>query len=98
MKAPSECTNIDDIRTEIDRIDRHIVTLIGERAGYVKTAAKFKASAADVRAAERFEAMLRQRRSWAQAEGLDPGMIEELYRDMVTHFIGQEMEHWERGD
>jgi isochorismate pyruvate lyase len=93
-KRPEECSSIDDIRAEIDRIDRQIVALIGERAGYVQAAAKFKTNAADVRAAERFEAMLHQRRAWAEEQGLDPDMIEKLYRDMVNHFIRQEMAHW----
>ena len=96
IKRPEECSNIDDIRAEIDRIDQQIVTLIGERAGYVQAAAKFKTSAADVRAAERLEAMLRQRRAWAEEQGLDPDMIEKLYRDMVNHFIRQEMAHWKQ--
>lgn len=96
MKQADECSSIDDIRTEIDRIDRQIVALIGERAGYVRAAAKFKTSTADVRAAERFEAMLRQRRAWAQERGLDPDMIEKLYRGMVNHFIQQEMAHWKQ--
>jgi isochorismate pyruvate lyase len=95
-KQPEECSSIDDIRTEIDRIDRQIVALIGERAGYVQAAAKFKVSTADVRAAERFEAMMRQRRAWAEEQGLDPDMVEKLYRDMVNHFIRQEMAHWKQ--
>ena len=96
MKQPSECTSIDDIRAEIDRIDRQIVALIGERAGYVRAAAKFKTSTADVKAAERLEAMLRQRRAWAEEQSLDPDMIEKLYRDMVSHFIRQEMAYWKQ--
>jgi len=96
IKRPEECSSIDDIRAEIDRIDRQVVTLVGERAGYVRAAAKFKTNAADVRAAERFEAMLRQRRAWAEEQGLDPAMIEKLYRDMVNHFIQQEMTHWKQ--
>jgi chorismate mutase-like protein len=95
-KRSEECGSIDDIRTEINRIDRHIVTLIGERAGYVQAAAKFKTSATDVGAAERFEAMLYQRRAWAEERDLDPDMIEKLYRDMVNHFIQQEMAHWKQ--
>jgi isochorismate pyruvate lyase len=95
-KRPEECNSIDDIRAEIDRIDRQIVALIGERAGYVQAATKFKTSAAGVRAVERFEAMLHQRRAWAEEQGLDPDMIEKLYRDMVNHFVQQEMAHWEQ--
>jgi isochorismate pyruvate lyase len=96
IKRPEECSSINNIRTEIDRIDRQIVALIGERAGYVRAAAKFKTSAADVRAAERFEAMLHQRRAWAEEQGLDPDIVEKLYRDMVNHFIRQEMAHWKQ--
>jgi isochorismate pyruvate lyase len=96
MRKPGECTSIEDIRAEIDRIDQRIVALIGERAGYVKAAAKFKTSVADVKGAERLEAMLSLRRIWAQTEGVDPDMIEKLYRDMVNHFIEQEMAYWEQ--
>jgi isochorismate pyruvate lyase len=96
MKRPEECSSIDDVRAEIDHIDRQIVALIGERAGYVQAAAKFKTSAVDVKAAERFEAMLRQRRDWAEERGLDPDMIAKLYRDMVNYFIQQEMAHWKQ--
>ena len=96
MNPPEMCANIEEIRAEIDRIDRQIVNLISERAEYVQAAAKFKTSAADVRAAERFEAMLRQRRTWAEEQSLDPDMIEKLYRDMVNHFIQQEMAHWKQ--
>ena len=96
VKSPAECASIQDIRIEIDRIDRRIIALIGERAGYVQAAAKFKTSTADVRATERFETMLRQRRAWAEEQGLDPDMIEKLYQDMVNHFIQQEMAHWKQ--
>jgi len=87
---------IEGIRKKIDHIDQQIVTLIGERAGYVQAAAKFKTSAPDVRAAERVRAMLGQRRAWAEERGLDPDRIEKLYQDMVNHFIQQEMAHWQQ--
>ena len=49
---------------------------------------------ASVRASKRFQAMLQQRRVWAEAEGLNPDVIEKLYRDLVNHFIEEEMKHW----
>ncbi|MEP0921827.1 chorismate mutase [Leptolyngbya sp. ST-U4] len=39
MKTPDECTNMAEIRSEIDRIDRQIVALLGQRFAYVKAAA-----------------------------------------------------------
>lgn len=49
---------MDDIRAEIDLIDRLMVGLIGMHHHYVLAAAKFKTSATAVRAPERFKAML----------------------------------------
>ncbi len=84
-----------EIRAEIDRLDRQVVALIGQRFGYVKAASKFKSSATTVAAPERFEAMLTQRRAWATEEGLNADAIERMFRDLVTHFIEEELKHWE---
>src|SRR4051794_14669374 len=94
MKSPEECASLDEVRAEIDRIDRSVVALIGERAGYVHAAARFKASEAAVAAPERQESMLRDRRAWAEEADLDPDLIEKLYRDLVAYFIVREREHW----
>jgi isochorismate pyruvate lyase len=72
-----------DIRAKIDRLDRHVISLIGERFGYVKAASKFKTGPTAVAAPERFQAMLTQRRIWATDEGLNPNAIEKLYTDLV---------------
>jgi isochorismate pyruvate lyase len=54
MKEPEDCQNIEEIRNEINKLDREIINLIGKRFAYVKTPAKFKISKADVKASERF--------------------------------------------
>jgi isochorismate pyruvate lyase len=94
MKKASDCENMQDIRAEIDALDRQIVHLIGQRFEYVKAAAKFKTSEATVKAPERFKSMLVARREWAIAEGLNPDAIEKLYSGLVKHFIEEEMTHW----
>ena len=85
-----------DIRDEIDRLDHQIIQLLGQRFGYVKAASKFKTSEASVEASDRFQAMLEQRRQWAEAEGLSPTAIETMYRDLVTYFIKEEMRAWKQ--
>jgi len=45
MPLPADCKSLDQVRAEIDRIDRAVVALLGERAGYVHAAARFKAIA-----------------------------------------------------
>jgi isochorismate pyruvate lyase len=97
MPAPQDCQSMAEIRTEIDALDRQIVALLGQRFEYVKAAAPFKTSLKDVQAQERFEAILRERRTWAEAEGLEADVIEKMYRDLVTYFIKAESEHWQDG-
>ena len=98
MKTPDQCESMVDIRAEIDRLDRQIVALLGQRFAYVKAASKFKTSETTVRAPERLQAMLQQRRVWAEKEGLNADVIEKLYQDLVNHFIDEEMKHWKQSE
>ena len=91
---PKDCANIQDIRTEIDKLDRQIIALIGQRFKYVQAAAKFKTSETSVKAPERFKSMLKQRRIWAEQENLNPDVIENIYRDLVNYFINEELADW----
>jgi isochorismate pyruvate lyase len=92
--SPVDCAGMEDIRAEIDMLDRAVVSLIGRRYKYVLAAAKFKTSATSVRAPERFKSMLATRRQWAEQEGLSPDAIERMFSDLVNHFIEEEMLRW----
>lgn len=98
--TPDECSNMNDIRSEIDLLDQAVIKLLGLRYKYVLAASKFKTSETSetsetsVRAPERFKAMLAKRREWAEVEGLSPDAIEKLYSDLVNHFIEEEMNRW----
>jgi len=94
MKKPNECQNMDDIRIEIDRIDKELISLISKRAGYVNRAADFKKSETDVKAPKRVEKMLVQRKTWAEEKNINPNFIEKLFSDMVNYFINKEMQEW----
>jgi len=94
MNTPEQCENLQEIRDEIDCIDREIIALLGRRYGYVKAAAKFKTDAGDVKAPERVAVMLGRRRVWAEEHGLSADMVETLYRDLVNYFIREEMKGW----
>lgn len=98
MKQPEECANLAEVRAEIDRIDRELVRLLGERLGYVRAAAGFKTSVASVPAPERLAAMLTERRAWALDAGLQPEMIEQLFTNLVHYFIAEELRHWRPAD
>jgi len=92
---PVDCINMNEIRSEIDTMDLNIISILGKRFEYVQAAAKFKTSETSVKAPERFNAMLLKRREWASENGLNPDAIEKMYRDLVNHFIAEEMKHWQ---
>ncbi len=94
MKKASECQSMNDIRCEIDSIDKELISLISKRAGYVNKAAEFKKSERDVKAPQRVEKMLTQRKIWAEEENINPNFIEKLFSDMVSYFINKEMQEW----
>ncbi|MDR6194945.1 isochorismate lyase [Siphonobacter sp. SORGH_AS_0500] len=96
FKKPEDCQDMVDIRQAIDALDKEVIRLWAQRFEYVKAAAKFKTNETAVRAPERFTAMLVQRRDWAQQQGLNPDIIEGLYRTLVTHFIEEEIKHWQK--
>ncbi|MBD2257377.1 isochorismate lyase [Pseudanabaena sp. FACHB-2040] len=96
MKTPEQCENMADLRAEIDRLDRQVISLLSQRFEYVRAASKFKTSEVTVKAPERFQAMLKQRRSWAEEEGLNADVIEKMYQDLVNYFIEEEMKHWQQ--
>ena len=93
MKQPQDCQNMLDIREAIDSLDRDIIHKFGIRFEYVKAAAKFKQNRKEVRAEERFNSMLEQRRIWATKNNLNPDIIEQVYRDLVNYFIEEELQH-----
>ena len=94
MKAPENCRNIEDVREAIDALDREIISLIGRRAKYVEKAATFKTSKESVRAPNRQEKMLRERRRWVEEENLSPDAIEKIYQNLVAYFVNREMGDW----
>src|SRR5580693_6300368 len=95
MMQPTQCSNLDEIRAGMDAIDRQIIALIAERVAYVRAAAAFKTSSANVAAPERVAAVLKTRREWAEAAGLNGEVIEALYRDLVSYCVSEEHKRWE---
>lgn len=78
---------MDEVRREIDRLDREIVRLLSERGTFVRHAARFKKSVADVPAPKRVEEVIAKVRGLAVDNDLDPAVAEATYRAMIAAFI-----------
>jgi isochorismate pyruvate lyase len=96
MIPPEQCSSLEQIRAGMDQIDREIVGLIARRVDYVRNAARFKASAAAVADPDRMAKVLRTRREWAEAAGLDGETMERLYRDLVAYCVAEEHKHFDK--
>lgn len=93
------CRDIEDVRAQIDRIDRAMVALIAERGSYVREAARFKRDAEAVRAPARVEQVIRRVTAQAHEAGADADVVERVYRAMIAAFIDAEMgEHARLGN
>lgn len=83
----TECKNLAEVRENIDRLDRQIVPLLAERAGFVEQAARFKATKAAVVDSNRIEQIILKVRHMAIEEGMCPDLVEHIYRAMIDAFI-----------
>jgi isochorismate pyruvate lyase len=92
LSNAQDCNSIEEVRANIDRIDRQIVTLLAERGGYVKRAAAFKKTTDDVKAPQRVEQVIAKVRTLSQELGANPVVTEQVYRAMISAFIVAELD------
>jgi isochorismate pyruvate lyase len=94
-RTPAEdCTEMAEVREEIDRIDRLLVTLIAERQGYIEAAARIKPRADEVRLEWRIEDVVAKVLRSAEAAGLSKRIAEPVWRTLIDRCIEHEHEFW----
>ncbi|MBZ4689129.1 MAG: chorismate mutase [Cereibacter sp.] len=93
MKAANECQSMQDLRDEIDALDAEIVAALARRAEYIDRAIELKpAEGMAARIETRVEDVVRNVRVRAMAEGLDPALVESLWRQLIEWSIAREEE------
>ena len=78
--------SLEDARNQIDAIDDALIELIAKRQFYVDQVIRFKRKSEDVKS-PRIEKVCAQ----ASEQGLDRDLIENIYREMIQHFIRREL-------
>ncbi len=86
-----ECNSLEEVRSNIDHIDRQIVMLLAERGAYVSQAARFKKTAVDVPAPQRVEQVISKAVALSVEFGANPTVTEQVYRAMISGFIDAEI-------
>lgn len=84
MRKSADCRTMDEVRTEIDRVDQAIVDLLGERWTYVdRMWALKRAAAAEASVPWRNREVIEKVRGRAALQGLPPEMAEALWRQII---------------
>ena len=92
-RLPKDCTDLGEVRVEIDRIDGALVDMIAERFGYVERAWQIKLGLAqEANVPWRNQQVFDKVRARAEAKGLPPDLAEALWRQMIGWFIQYEEE------
>jgi chorismate mutase len=85
------CTSLAEARSEIDSVDLQIVALLRQRRGLVHQVYAFASRGDDQQPTDRFLALLRQRRQWAETASLDPKLVETIFTLVVNTFTAEEL-------
>ncbi|MCJ7598011.1 MAG: chorismate mutase [Methyloceanibacter sp.] len=91
-RRAEDCSNMEEVRAEIDRIDTALVDLIGERFSFVDRAWQLKKSPAEARVPWRIQQVIERVKTRAKEQGLPPELVEALWRQMIGWFIQYEEE------
>jgi isochorismate pyruvate lyase len=84
MKPAKSCTTMDETRAEIDRVDRALVDLLGERWTYVDRMWELKRAQAGAASVPwRNREVIEKVRARAGEMGLPPEMAEALWRQII---------------
>ena len=96
LRRRKTCTNMSEVRAEIDALDRQIIGLLADRLHFIGEAARIKADRIAVRDASRIEDVVAKVRAAATVARIDPDFIEPIYRDLIERSIAHEFIEFDR--
>ena len=89
-KKPADCDSKQDVRAEIDRIDRALIELFAQRHGYVTRMAEIKTDVHEALDPARIETVIAKVRRRAEDMGADADQAELLWRALIDWNINYE--------
>lgn len=95
-RSAQDCTDMTEVRSEIDRIDSALVDLISERFAFVDRAWQLKTNPGEALVPWRIQQVIDRVRARAQERGLPPELAEAMWRQMIGWFVQYEEEKLRR--
>ena len=82
-----ECNSLEEVRTEIDKIDEKLVEYMAKRNAYIHQAVRFKQSVEEVKAEERVNEVIQHVRRKALELDMSPNMVTDLFTIMINEMV-----------
>ena len=89
---------MEDVRYEVDRIDRLLVEVLAERVSYMRAAARIKPTRDKVRDEPRIEEVVSKVLAEAGDRGLPAEIAEPVWRELIERCIAYEMRVFDGGE
>lgn len=89
-KAPADCQTKEDVRAEIDRIDRDLIALLAERHRYVTRMAEIKTDPHEAHDPARIAVVLEKQRRRAAELELDEDQAELIWKTLIDWNVNYE--------
>ena len=98
VRPAQDCQNMDEVRKEIDRLDKQLVALIAERFQYVDRAWQLKNNPDEATVPWRIQQVIERVRAHAEEHNVPPALTEALWRQMIGWFIQYEEDRLRQPD
>ena len=93
---PKSCHDMNELREQIDQLDREIVNLLALRKTYMDRAAELKKHRNLVRDDKRVVDVIKKVSEHATKNGADPKLVADLYRTMIEWSINYEFDQFDK--
>lgn len=90
------CETMDDVRAQIDRLDRLLVRFLAERQTYIDAAARIKADRGLIRDQARIDDVLAKVTEAAHGAGLSSDIAGPVWRVLIEQSIAHEFTAYDR--
>ncbi len=91
LTPPLDCHSMQELRTQIDKLDFQLIEMLVTRAGYIDRAAQLKpAEGLPARIPDRVEDVVQRVRASSDDLGMDPDLAEQMWRILIDWSIARE--------
>jgi len=96
MILPEDCQTMVDVRAGVDAVDRQIVDLLAIRFRFMTAAARIKQDRGSVRDEARKAQVIANAKAAAEAAGVPPELVGDLWERLVEGSIAYEFDRWDQ--